>query len=44
MNSSSLKRQAAEKAGKYPHLLFFPNLEEPSVRKEAVNRYLSIKL
>jgi len=38
MNVSSLKRHAAETAGKYPHLLFFPNLDEPSARIEAVNR------
>ena len=36
INSSSPKRHAAEKAGKYPHLLFLPNLEEPSARTEAV--------
>jgi hypothetical protein len=34
---------ATAKEGKYPHLLFGPNFEEPSARKVAVNEYLSNK-
>ena len=32
----------SETEGKVPHLLFTPNLEDPSVRIEAVNKYLPL--
>ena len=38
--SSSLIFQPKEKEGKNPYLLFAPNLDEPSIRKFAVAKYL----
>ena len=36
VEASSFNTQAAEAEGKKPHLLFIPNLEEPSARKFTV--------
>ena len=41
---SSFKTQANDAEGKNPHLLFAPNLEEPSARIFTVAIYLSAKL
>src|ERR1051325_8110726 len=43
-NGSSLTRHATAAHGKVAHLLFTANLEEPSVRRGPVTRYLPGKL
>jgi hypothetical protein len=39
-NSSLEITQPAENAGKTPYLFALPNLEEPSLRIEALSKYL----
>jgi hypothetical protein len=39
---SSERIQPAENAGNIPNLESFPNLEEPSLLKLALNKYLSL--